>query len=76
MNNNTIHNVSTSHNFTIEGLEEDSSYTITVLETNAAGSAIGDPIAATTLEAGEVNGSFEWNKIEISLLFQFHLVLQ
>ena len=54
INITTINNVSTSYNFTIKGLEEDSSYIITVKETNAAGSAVGDPVIATTLEAGEV----------------------
>ena len=39
--------------YTIIGLEEDSSYTITVTETNAAGSAVSDPVTGMTGEAGE-----------------------
>ena len=54
MNITTINDVSTSYNFTIKGLEEDSSYIITVKETNAAGSAVGDPVTAITMEAGKV----------------------
>ena len=42
---------STSYN--IMGLEEDSSYRITVTASNAAGSAVSNTITATTLEAGE-----------------------
>ena len=47
----TITDSSTS--YTITGLEEDSSYTITVTATNAAGSAASDPITGMTREAGE-----------------------
>ena len=47
----TITNSSTS--YTITGLEEDSSYTITVVATNAAGSAVSDPVPGVTGEAGE-----------------------
>ena len=47
----TITDGSTS--YTITGLEEDSSYTITVTATNAVGSAVSDPITGMTGEAGE-----------------------
>ena len=47
----TITDGSTS--YTITGLEEDSSYTITVNATNAAGSAVSDPVTGMTGEAGE-----------------------
>ena len=47
----TITDGSTS--YTITGLEEDSSYTITVTVTNAAGSAVSDPVTGMTGEAGE-----------------------
>ena len=47
----TITDGSTS--YTITGLEEDSSYTITVTATNADGSAASDPITGMTGEAGE-----------------------
>ena len=47
----TITDGSTS--YTITGLEEDSSYTITVNATNAAGSAASDPLTGMTGEAGE-----------------------
>jgi len=39
--------------YTITGLEEDSSYTITVTTTNAAGSAASEPVTGVTLETGE-----------------------
>ena len=47
----TITNGSTS--YTITGLEEDSSYTITVTATNAAWNAVSDPVTGMTGEAGE-----------------------
>ena len=47
----TITDGSTS--YTITGLEEDSNYTITVNATNAAGSAVSDPVTGMTGEAGE-----------------------
>ena len=47
----TITDGSTS--YTITGLEEDSSYTITVTATNAAGSAASDPVTEMTGETGE-----------------------
>ena len=47
----TITDGSTS--YTITGLEEASSYTITVTATNAAGSAASDPVTGMTGEAGE-----------------------
>ena len=47
----TITDGSTSYD--IMGLEEDSSYSITVIATNAAGSiAVSDSITAMTLKAG------------------------
>ena len=42
-----------STNYTITGLEEDSSYTITVTATNEAGSVVSVPVTAMTGEAGE-----------------------
>ena len=39
--------------YSITKLEEDSSYTITVAESNAAGSAVSEPVTGTTLEAGK-----------------------
>ena len=42
-----------SISYTITGLEEDSSYTITVNATNAAGSAVSDPVTGMTREAGD-----------------------
>ena len=47
----TITDGSTS--YTITGLEEDSSYTITVIATNAAGSAATYPVTIVTEEEGE-----------------------
>ena len=47
----TITDGSTSH--TITGLEEDSSYTITVTATNAAGSIASHPLTIVTEEAGK-----------------------
>ena len=49
--NNTITNGSLS--YTIMGLREGSSYTITVNATNAAGSAVSDPVTGMTEETGE-----------------------
>ena len=49
----TITDGSTS--YTITGLEEDSSYTITVTATNAAGSAVSEPATGMTEEACECN---------------------
>ena len=49
----TITDGSTSD--TITGLEEDSSYTITVTATNAAGSAVSDPVNAKTKIIGDFN---------------------
>ena len=42
-----------STSYTITGLEEDSSYTITVNATNAHGSAVSDPVTGMTGETGE-----------------------
>ena len=55
----TITDGSTS--YTITGLEEDSSYTITVNATNAAGSAVSDSVTGKTTEAGEVPASMVLN---------------
>ena len=49
-NSITITDGSTS--YTITGLEEDSSYTITVTATNAAGSVPSGPVSDSTLAAG------------------------
>ena len=50
--NTTITSISTSYD--IMGLEEDSSYTITVTASNSAGnSAVSSTVIAMTLEAGE-----------------------
>jgi len=46
----TITDGSTS--YTITPLEEETSYTITVTATNAAGSAVSDQVFGTTLTAG------------------------
>ena len=50
-NNTTIIDGSTS--YTIRGLEEDSSYTITVTATNSIGSKVSVPVTGVTKEAGE-----------------------
>ena len=42
-----------STSYDIMGLEEDSSYSITVTASNAAGSAVSNTVTAMTLEAGE-----------------------
>ena len=42
-----------STSYTITGLEEDSSYTITVTATNTVESAVSDPVTGMTGEAGE-----------------------
>ena len=39
--------------YTIEQLEEDSNYTITLTAINAAGSAVSDPVTRLTREGGE-----------------------
>ena len=51
LSNKTIGGNSTS--YTIKELESNSSYTITVTVTNAAGSAVSDPIIGMTRVAGE-----------------------
>ena len=43
-----------SINYIIRGLEEDSSYTITVTAHNAAGSLVSVPVTGRTMEAGEI----------------------
>ena len=45
--------IGASASYTILRLEEDSSYTITVTATNAAGSAVSIPVTAMTGEEGE-----------------------
>ena len=50
--NTTITGDSTS--YTISGLQEDSNYTITVIASNVAGSAVSDLVTAMTGEAGEL----------------------
>ena len=42
-----------STNYSIDNLEEGSSYTITVTATNAAGSVVSDPVMGVTEEVGE-----------------------
>ena len=42
-----------STNYSIDNLEEGSSYTITVTATNAAGSVVSDPVMGMTDEVGE-----------------------
>ena len=42
-----------STSYTIAGLEEGSSYAITVTATNAAGGAVSDPVTGRTREVGE-----------------------
>ena len=42
-----------STSYDIMGLEEDSSYSITVTASNVAGSAVSNTVTAMTLEAGE-----------------------
>ena len=49
--NTTVTDGSTT--YSIENLEEGSSYTITVTATNAAGSAVSDPVMGVTEEVGE-----------------------
>ena len=80
MGSTTIHDGSTSH--TIRGLEEDSTYTITVTATNAAGSVVSDPVTQMTEEAGEAP-TFTYFCIYtcmlvglVHLFIQYHLLLQ
>ena len=56
MDNAIISGSSTS--YTISELQEDSNYTIIVVATNAAGSAVSVPVTAMTVEAGE--GLLTW----------------
>ena len=49
--NTTVTDGSTT--YSIDNLEESSSYTITVTATNAAGSAVSDPVMGVTEEVGE-----------------------
>ena len=53
--NSTITDGSTS--YSIENLEEGSSYIITVTATNAAGSVVSDPVMGVTEDVGE--GQFD-----------------
>ena len=41
--------------YIISGIEEDSSYSITVTATNAAGNAVSVPVTGMTMEAGEIH---------------------
>ena len=41
-----------SYRFSMDGLDEGSSYSITVIVTNAAGKSISDPLNTVTLETG------------------------
>ena len=58
--NTTITDGSTG--YTITGLEEDSSFTISVTAINVAGSAVSDPVTGRTTEAGEVPASMVLNR--------------
>ena len=49
--NRTITNGSTR--YSVDNLEEGSSYTITVTATNAAGSVVSDPVMGVTEEVGK-----------------------
>ena len=49
--NTTITNESTCYNIT--NLEEDSSYTVTITESNEAGRVVSDPVTGMTMEAGK-----------------------
>ena len=44
-----------SISYVIMGLEEDSSYTITVTAINVVGSAVSVPVTARTMKAGELH---------------------
>ena len=59
MDSTTITGGSTS--YVIRGLEEDSSYTITVTASNSAGSS-EDTVTAVTLEAGKRQLLFNWSQ--------------
>ena len=50
--NCTTTRTTTLSEYLIEGLDEGSSYTITVMVTNAAGKDISDPLNEVTLEKG------------------------
>jgi len=73
--NATITDGSTSYNIT--ELEEHSSYTITVTATNAAGSAVSNPVTGMTGEAGEgLTYKILMGKwVKSFLILQFHLPL-
>jgi len=66
-----------STSYTITGLEEDSSYTITVNAANAAGSAVSDPVTGMTGEAGEgLTYTILMGKwVKLFLILQLHLPL-
>ena len=49
-----------STSYTITGVEEDSSYTITVTASNTAGSAVSVPVTAFTGKAGEGQCEIVW----------------
>ena len=71
----TITDGSTS--YTITGLEEDNSYTITVTAANAAGSVVSDPVTGMTGEAGEVLTDMVYinRQVKSSLVLQLRLPL-
>ena len=62
--------------YTIEQLEEDSNYTITLTAINAAGSAVSDPVTRQTREAGEgLTEVIAMDKRDCLFSFQLHLLL-
>ena len=71
----TITDGSTS--YIITGLEEDSSYIITVAATNAAVSTVSVPVTAMTGEAGEEQSDafYGLHKFSNHIFFQLHLPL-
>ena len=58
--------------YDIMGLQEDSSYSVTVMATNAVGSQISDPITATTLVAGKAH---KHRLFHDCIFSQLHLLL-
>ena len=72
--NATITDGSTS--YSIAGLEEDSSYTITVTATNVFGSVVSDAVTGVTGERGLmllICSEYRWSQVNSFL--QFHLPL-
>ena len=71
----TITDGSTSHDIT--GLEEDSSYNITVRASNTAGSnATSDTVTVMSPEAGELIKRMSIMLVYMLFYLQFHLLLQ